>query len=549
MQQFLALWQSLSMPRKISVVVATLAMFSAVLMISRVASSTSMSLLYAGLEPGSAGEVVAALEQRSAPYEVRGSAIYVDSQLRDELRLSLAADGLPENGAQGYELLDSLTGIGTTSQMFDAAYWRAKEGELARTILASSSYKSARVHLSNMVKQPFSRDGDRTASVTVKAQSTVTPDQARALRFLVASAVSGLMPENVSVIDGRIGKVIGAENEDHGFQNPDERAKDIKNRVLRIIAARVGPENVAVEVSVEADMDSESIVSREFDPESRVAISTEIEERTAKSNDFRGSAVTVASNLPDGDAGAKDDNRSSEDRESKERTNYEVSETKREVLKAPGAIKKITVAVLVDAVHTVDEAGNESTAPRSQEELDALRDLVASAVGYDETRGDVITIKSMVFEKTAELGTEADVGILTTMGINLTQIVQLVLLGLVAMTAILFVIRPFFLGKHNVGQAGETLELPNELTREQRQNAPISGEIDDGSLPIHQMNTIAEFDSGNEFEPLPELNVASGFVGQTESSDPVARLRKMIEERQEETVATLKNWMEEGETT
>lgn len=132
MQQVLSFWSMLDMRRRAIVVAATVAMFAAILALTRVASAPSMTLLYAGLEPAAAGEVVAALDQWAVSYEVRGDSIWVDGAQRDQLRMALAADGLPASGGAGYELLDSLSGFGTTSQMFDAAYLRAKEGELAR---------------------------------------------------------------------------------------------------------------------------------------------------------------------------------------------------------------------------------------------------------------------------------------------------------------------------------------------------------------------------------------------------------------------------------
>ena len=126
-----------------------------------------MSLLFGGLEARAAGDVIAALDQRGIPYDVRGGAIYVPTAQRDTLRMGLASEGLPTNGSQGYELLDSLSGFSTTSQMFDAAYWRAKEGELARTILASPHVRAARVHISTSATRPFQRDQAPTAAVTV----------------------------------------------------------------------------------------------------------------------------------------------------------------------------------------------------------------------------------------------------------------------------------------------------------------------------------------------------------------------------------------------
>ena len=122
MQQFLNLWSRLERRRQIIVVLATAAMFIAILAMARMAAAPNMTLLYAGLENGAAGDVVRALEQRGVAYEVRGGSIFVDSQARDELRLTLASEGLPSNSTSGYELLDTLTGFGTTSQMFEAAY-------------------------------------------------------------------------------------------------------------------------------------------------------------------------------------------------------------------------------------------------------------------------------------------------------------------------------------------------------------------------------------------------------------------------------------------
>lgn len=127
MPQLLALWNGLSLGRKVVVALSTATMFAAVIGLARMASQPDMALLYSGLEPQAAADVIAAIEGRGIPFEVQGGAILVPGAERDALRLTLAGDGLPANTAQGYELLDSLTGFGTTSQMFDAAYWRAKE--------------------------------------------------------------------------------------------------------------------------------------------------------------------------------------------------------------------------------------------------------------------------------------------------------------------------------------------------------------------------------------------------------------------------------------
>ena len=114
-----------------------LAIVASIFGISRVATAPSYAMLYSGLDAAASGEVIAELEAEGVPYQVDGGSILVDRSARDRIRMSLAGKGLPAGGPAGYEILDNLSGFGTTSQMFDAAYWRAKEGELARTITGS----------------------------------------------------------------------------------------------------------------------------------------------------------------------------------------------------------------------------------------------------------------------------------------------------------------------------------------------------------------------------------------------------------------------------
>ena len=348
MQQLAQIWERLGARRRVIVMVATAAMMISVLAMARMTGSPTLALLYAGLENGAAGEVVEALEQRGVPYEVRGGAIFVPELQRDALRMTLASEGLPANSTKGYELLDGLSGFGTTSQMFDAAYWRAKEGELARTIVASPYIATARVHIANSSANPFQRDVTPTASVSVtSAGEVLSAAQARALKYLVASAVPGLVPENVAVIDGK-GGLIGAEDERGSGPTTEDKAAQMRDRVQRLVEARVGQGNAVVELSLDTVTESETIRQRQFDPEGRVVISTDTSEDTSTSQDSGGGDVTVASNLPAGQAGGGGDSSSSQSSETRERVNYEVSETMREVTRVPGAIKRLTVAVLVN---------------------------------------------------------------------------------------------------------------------------------------------------------------------------------------------------------
>lgn len=522
MQQILQVWNALDMRKRVLVGAATAAMFMAVLAMSRIASAPNMVLLYAGLESSAAGEVVQALAARGVTYEVRGSSIFVADAQRDRLRMTLASEGLPANGSNGYELLDNLTGFGTTAQMFNAAYWRAKEGELARTMLASPNITKARVHIANTDSNPFQRDLRPSASVSVSASGGVTPDHARALRFLVASAVAGLDPADVAIIDGS-GKLIGAEDAS-GNASTENRSEGLKERVTRLLEARVGPGNAVVEVSVETVNESESIRQRTLDPKSRVLLSSDTEESSNNSKNGAGAGVTVASNLPDGEAAGEGDS-SANTNQTRERMNYDVSETQREIIRAPGAVKRLSVAVLVNGVTSQAASGETTLELRDDAELDALRELVASAVGFDAERGDVITIKTMLFEPVTPMGTEAASSLFSAMPLDVMSLIKMAIAGAVALILGLFVVRPIISNR----ASPPALETPL-LSQGQ---VALDGEIDDGVTEPSALTVVED---------------QTGALTQSQSQeDAVERLRNLINERRDETVEVLRNWLEDEE--
>lgn len=517
-----SVWSALSTGRRILVVVATVAVFAAVLLLARTAGSKDMSLLFGGLDAAAAGDVITALDQRGVTYDVRGNAIYVPTAQRDVLRMGLAGEGLPANSSSGYELLDSLSGFSTTSQMFDAAYWRAKEGELARTILASPHVRAARVHISTPTNQLFQRDQAPTAAVTVTtAGGALATNHVKALQYLVGAAVQGLDPVDVAVIDDS-GALLSDGDAETGLRSGDERAVALRQRAERLLSARVGPGNAVVEVSLDTVTETETILERRVDPDSRIAISTDVTESAGTSTDRRAGDVTVASNLPDGDADAGNGSSSNENSESRTLTNYEVSETERQLLREPGAVKRLTVAVLVNEITQTAADGTVTSAPRDEEELAALRELVASAVGLDTARGDVLTLRSMPFEPVAAEGTTAGVPTAPA-ALDLMQLIQVAVLAAVALILGLFVVRPIFA---SAGAAG-TAPL-----------AIAAGQDDDlGDPPI----TMAiNNDSMGDF-------IGGDFGdgdGLTSGEDPVGRMRRMIAEREPETLQILQDWIE-----
>ena len=518
LQGIATVWNALDARRRFMVIAATVVVFGAVLMLARGSGSRDMSLLFGGLEPAAAGDIVTALDAQGVVYEVRGNAIFVPSGARDALRLRLAGDGLPASGAQGYELLDTMSGFGTTSQMFDAAYWRAKEGELARTVLTSPYIRAARVHISTPNARSLQRDQMPSASVTITTTGNgLTPRQIKALQFLVAAAVQGLDPVSVAIIDGTGGLLSDADGQTIEATS-DEKSAALRGRAERLLAARVGAGNAVVEVSVETITESELITERRFDPDTRIAISTDITESTAKSQDSRGGDVTVASNLPDGDAAGDNGSSNNENSETRALTNYEVNETQRQLTKVPGDVRRLTVAVLVNDVVTTDPDGIQTSTPRDQQELDALQALVESAVGFNAERGDQITLRSMPFEPVVSQGTDGMT--LTQTPLNMMRLIQIGALAIVSIILGLFVVRPILAPKR----------LPPLANPASLPGAPVAIAADATQV-------------------TPNAPIALPAQTQTEDSDPVSRLREMISERESETIQILQDWMEQPEET
>ena len=523
MNQLLSNWDGLDSRKKMIFVFASAIAILAMVAVTRLATKPDLSLLYSGLDPAAAGEVIAALEQQNIVFDVRGDSIYVARTSRDEIRLSLASQGLPAVGNVGYELLDSMTGFGTTSQMFDAAYWRAKEGELARTILASRDVRSARVHISNQVNQPFARQTDSTASVTVTmANGQLGESQALAIRYLVSSAVNGLKATNVAVIDSDNGAalVAGADSANSpGTDGIDARAAVMKANVERLLVARVGAGKAVVEVNIDADMDSQTIVERVVDPTSRVAVSSETEESSENATGNESGAVTVASNLPDGDAEGTGSSSSSTVSQSRERLNFEVSETRRERMVQPGQIRRISVAVMVDGITETAADGTATWTPRPDDELTALQSLVESAIGFDPARGDVVTLQTLQFPEGGGLGTLVSAEPAGLMSGDTMRLIQTVVLGVVALALGMFVIRPI-------------------LTQQPAALAPPESTVSDMQLLDRSV--------ANEANAALANNDRNAL--QAPDQNKIESLRNVIKERSDESADVLRRWIESPES-
>lgn len=524
MQKLQDYWTERSLRQKAVLIAAFLTTFLMIAGFAWIANRPSMSLLYGGLDPAQAGEVVAGIERSGVPYEVRGDSIWVDSARRDKLRMDLAAEGLPAAGGAGYELLDGMSGFGTTSQMFDAAYWRAKEGELARTILALPNVKTARVHLAIQAGRGYRRDGEASASVTVTTTGQgIDRTQAAALKYLISSGVPGMSPDAVTVIDTRNG-IVSAGEDSAGA----DRAAEMKRNVERILEPYVGIGNAIVELNLDVVTDTELLTEQRFDPEQRAMISQVTEETTDQSNSTGSGAVTAASNLPDSQA-AQGDRSEANRQESRQQANYEVTRVTREVSRQPGSIRRLTVAVLVNGVPEENDQGETQLVPRQQAELDVLGALVASAVGFDEARGDQVTVKSLPFAGLGEGSTATAPGLLDRLALN--DLARILLIGLFALAVVTLVLRPMLRGRS-----------PKPLLDDSR---PLA-ETPALAGPVLTGTVLSDAEAQPAEAPTPGSTRSPGPLA-LPPGDPVARLRNMMRERHDESVKILTGWIENKE--
>ncbi|MEZ5897826.1 MAG: flagellar basal-body MS-ring/collar protein FliF [Parvularculaceae bacterium] len=435
-------WSRLSLAKQASALAAAVGVAIAIAVMANMASKPPMALLYAGLDYSSAGQVLETLEGMNVDYRVDGDAIYVAAPKRDSVRMALAREGLPNQGQAGFELLDGLSGFATTSDMFDTAYWRAKEGELARSILTIPGVRAARVHIASARRQAFSRTAATpSAVVTVTmASGRLSHSQAKGIRFLIALAIADLQPEHVAVIDSVNGVVLApGETDDAAGYSLDkiaERERAMERDLMGLLEARVGAGNARVKVAIDVSNESETYSERVLDPQQRILVNRETSEKQEQGSSSA-RPVTVASNLPEGD-GAAGGGESSTRSETTETTRYDVSERRRERVIPAGALERIHVAVLVNDMVQDGEA-----APRPKEELQTLENLITAAIGYDRERGDVVTIESMAFSTYEPAGEEVvKQGVADFLRAHLMQILQLVIPALVSLILALFVLKP-----------------------------------------------------------------------------------------------------------
>lgn len=529
-----------------------------------------MSLLYSELDQSDSAAIVSHLETAGVPFELSpdGRRIMVPNEQVARMRLSMAEAGIPNGGSVGYEIFDQSGELGSSSFVQNINHLRALEGELARTIRSLGNIQNARVHLVLPQRELFSRErNEPSASIVIRlaGSSRLSNSQAASLQQLVAAAVPRLEPDRVSIIDHRgrmLARTTTGDDATDLANDAEEMRLNVEQRLSKsaedLLERTLGSGNVRVTVSAELDFDRITESSETFDPDGQVVRSTQTIEESEQDQDGEGQdPVTVGNNLPDNDLpqlGGGPTSSSSASR-IEETVNYEISKTVRSHVRESGAIRRLSVAVLVNGNYAPDENNQLIYSPRSEEELLQIEELVKSAVGYNEQRGDLIEVANMQFADLTNMNqtlAESDL-IFGLEKQEVMRLAELLVLGLVAALVLLLVVKPLLSRLLEpvpalAGDVGGALadEVGGRHALEDKRGLgsglPTLGaggqgsalvEGGDGSLPPY------EEEGEDGLEQLIDVQKVEGRV----RASSLRKIGEIIDKHPEEAVSILRNWI------
>jgi flagellar M-ring protein FliF len=521
-------------------------------------TAPQMTPLFTELSLDDSAAIVKELDREGVSYDLRndGSIIMVPADRVARLRMTLAENDLPKGGGVGYEIFDKTDALGTTSFVQNINNVRALEGELERTIRALDRVEDARVHLVMPDRPLFSRDKvDPSASIVLKVRGSLEPGQVRAIRHLVATAVSGLRPQRISIVDQQ-GQLLadGAGDDPNGGDvSSDERRnafeKRLRDQVEAIVTSIVGPGHARVQVSADFDFNRITQTSDKYDPEGRVVRSSQTREETSASNENKDNQVTVGNDIPGGaqrppapaaaDAGGAPRD---ESRKSEEIVNYEISKTTKTEVIEGGRVNRISVAVLVDGTYGKNDKGEMTYQPRSKDEIDQIAALVRSAIGFDQKRGDQVEVVNLRFAETPGTPIAEPTGWFASLAFtkdDIMRAIEMVVMAVLGLVVLLFVVRPLV----------RRIITPDERNFAALPAAPAAGEAPAAAAaaaaaaipapaPIPAVNS-----EPSETSKMIDLAQVQGQV----HAKSVQKVGEIADKNPTETVSIIRQWLHESE--
>lgn len=536
-------------------------------------TAPDFTTLYSQLSPASAASMVDALDKAGIQTQVSsdGGSVSVPRPEVARARMALAEKGLPSDGEPGWEIFDNSTGLGMNSFMQHINRLRAMEGELARSIQTLDGIQSARVHLVLPERQAFARTTpDPSASVIVRAAAghTVSRRQALAIRNLIAAAVADMSPGRVTVLSARGDTILAEDSGGDNAASLEGSKAAIEDRMARnieqILSARVGAGNARVQVSVTLDHSRNVVVSQSYNPDQQVVRQTSTTD--AKTQDSKSDGqVGVGANLPpalQGPQGTSGNTNASS--KSNESTTYEIGSTRSETTTEAGAVKRVSVAVLVNGIYDVGANGKVDYKPRSPEEIAQLKTLVESAIGYESKRGDAVSVESLRFmDYSMDVGEPVGPTLMQRMSNNSLAILRWVIGLIVVALALIFGVRPVLatlLDKAELPAEAQPQALagpaqPAALPGAAPANAALPGSAPgsprvEPPAPAHPIGASRTLPAPHApvFETLdPEEDEFMGAltIHGNRLKRRVAAIRKFVDDEPNEAMKVLRSWLAE----
>jgi flagellar M-ring protein FliF len=506
------------------------------------------ALLYSNLDLKEAGGITQALDQAGVKYEVKGdgSTIMVPRDQVASTRLMLSSKGLPTTGSVGYEIFDNANALGQTDFVQQLNRQRALEGELARTIQGLDGVSSVRVHLVLPKRQLFEEEAEQpSASVNIHVGGREPgPDQVRAIQNLVAGAVPSLKPDRVTVVDQHAKTLSGGDQGQ--ASEADSRKTDVEQRIAKqvkqLVEGVVGPGKARVNVTADLQLSHVTLQQDTYDPDGQVVRSESTTDENSKQNEPDSNGQVSATNNVPGGVGPNSSNSSSASGRQESTTNYEISHTTRTEVQEPGQVKRLSVAVAVDGITAEGKNGKPGAySPRSTQEMAQIEQLVRSAVGYDQQRGDQVTVVNVRFPSADDQ--EGVTAANPLMGFDKNDVMrgaELGVLAVVAVLLILFIVKPLLSGLGGGGGASPPMLPGQPITRinAAADGQPLQLAIDPATGQLALPGPVS---GAGDLEH--KIDIAR-IEGQVKASS-VKRVAEFVERHPEESVAILRSWLHE----
>ncbi|WP_246173011.1 flagellar basal-body MS-ring/collar protein FliF [Thermochromatium tepidum] len=503
--------------------------------------------LFSQLEATEAAKIMEALTGLGVPYRVDNNSgrIEIPQQRVAETRLLLAGQGLPKQADIGFELLQQESGFGTSRLIEGARYQRAIEGELGRSIAALEPVERARVHIARAERSVFVRERvPPSASVVVhlKGNRELTEQQVGAIVHLVSSSIPELTPERVTVVDqsGRLLTANDQEREERLALDQLDYAHRVESRyverVLTLLEPVVGRDRLRVQVVADLDFSRVERTQESYDPDKTAIRSEQLnEEERIGADPLVGGIPGALTNQPPagGVVGQQQQAQANtvvpSSRSQQTTRNYEVDRSIAHIKETPGSVRRITAAVVVDYVDQVNEAGEPVRVPRSEAEMETIRNLVREAIGFNEARGDSLQVGSVSF--VPEPDTPAEPIWTQPWFLELVKIIGGLLLALIVILAVVKPALNQILPKPPEPEALEEGEEVPALTDETQGEGEAEGEEGEEIVSLtHEPSAIAAL---------------IGPKGPDRQQLDLEAVREMVRQDPKRVVQVMKQWLAE----